>query len=86
MSIQDSWQRWYDGLSRRAKIHYHYNRVLFFDDGIVDALDRALGYPNWTDPIIHAIEKLGCLAFGHDMTGGYKAGAAHCVYCGKAKS
>jgi hypothetical protein len=80
----ESWQKWwYDSLSRREKLHYHYNRKMFFDDGLIESIDRALGYPEWTEPIIDKVHSFGCLMFGHDMTGGYKGYKAYCIYCGK---
>ena len=81
----EAWQRWYDALTQRQKAHYHYNRRLFFDTGIVELADRALGYPEWTERIIQPLRKFGCLLFGHEMAGGYKVERPFCIYCDKTE-
>lgn len=85
MSNRD-WQNWYDNLPRRLQLHYHYNRRLFFDDGYFERADRVLGYPEWTEPVIQVIRKLGCLLFTHDFSDGWYSGPASCAYCGKVKN
>ena len=65
MTAQENWKRWYNDLSRREKMHYHYNRSMFFDDGWFESIDRRLGYPKWMESVEDFLERTGCLLFGH---------------------